>query len=137
MTNDTSAAVIRHWSFGVPWSLAGHWSFKDRGSLADQLIGVSQGVRCAGVGPVSLDERKPEPALLQIVSIDIGDFQFTAPAGLERLDHGKHVGRVNVNAGHRAIALRMQRFFFNIDDLVSAQLGDAVSARIGYTLERN
>src|SRR5205807_7268420 len=76
-----------------------------------------------------------ETSLLQIVAIDIGNLQLATPARLQLLDDVEHVRRVDVNARHGIVALRLGRLLFNTHDAFALQLGDAVAVRVVDLLE--
>ena len=105
--------------------------------LIDQEIGVCQRFQRAGVGPVARQDAVAQPALLQIVIVDVGDFQLAAPARLQRPDHLEDIRRIEIDAGDGIIALRVGRLLLDTDDLAIAELGHAVALRIGHLFERD
>src|SRR5437016_2790152 len=78
--------------------------------LTDELVGVIERIESAGVGPVAVEDAVTHAALLEIMIVHIGDLEFAAPAGLERLDEAEYVRRVGVDADDRQIALGLRRF---------------------------
>src|SRR5262245_46372739 len=87
-----------------------------RRRLVYELVGQHERVRRAGVGPVTFKDAIAEAALFEVVTVDVGDLQFAAAAGLQRLDESENVRRIDVDAGDGAVALGFGRLFFDVDD---------------------
>src|SRR5258708_3321151 len=95
------------WPRSAAWSDGNEQNAADAGlscsirrrMLADELVGVGQGVEGARVGPEAVELGGAEPAGLQVMAVHVGDFQLATLAGLQGADHLEHVGRIDVDAG--------------------------------------
>src|SRR5262245_36496735 len=108
------------------------------GELAlDQLVGVCQGLRGAGVRPEAGQLAVAQPALLQVAAVDVRDLQLTTGAGPQGVDYREHVGRIQVDPSHGQVAFRLCRLFLDPDDSAVANLGHAVTLGIGHPLQQD
>ena len=95
----------------------------------DKIAGFQQAVAIAGVEPgkATAEELHFQRALVQIETVEVGNFVFAASRGLQGGGFLCHGGVVEVQSGDGIVAFRIGRLFFQRD-------GFAVGIKLHYTV---
>jgi len=106
-----------------------------RSAFGDELAGAEEAFEGAGVGPPAFEGFAGEVAAVEVVVVDVGDFEFTSAAGLEVFADFEGVAVVEVDACHSHVAGRLFGLFDEAFDFafagVAVELDDAEALRIG------
>src|ERR1700682_4066678 len=76
-------------------------------------------------------------SFLEVEVVHIGNFEFAAARGFQAANLLEYGGIVQVDSDYGVVRFRIARLFFDADNAIAANLGNAKTLRILHFLEQN
>ncbi len=99
--------------------------------------GAEKRFKSTGICPPAIEMRVGQTFLADVRVVDVGDFEFASFGRYERADFFKDAAIIHIDTGDGEIGLGGAGLFFNTDDLVAIEFGDAETLGIVDLFEEN
>src|SRR5690349_20969878 len=121
---------------GVPGRSSATGNFVGAG-FGDEIGGEEEGFESAGIGPPAVQDAVGEGAFLEVHVVDVGNFEFVAPAGLGLADFLEDGGVVEIEAGDGVIGFGGFGLFLDAEDAAIDDFGATKAVGVGNFLEND